>query len=184
MSSKQEALNTLIALNGQVLNGSDLAEVRATLQAHPELWRAAGDLTVRVRNLSLAPFESNSVVWESIVFGLEQLRADLGFDEASAVERLLIDQIVTAQVLFSTASLRLSRATSKGEGLYWDRRVQADHGRLVRSIEALARVRRLRIPAVQVNIRAGAMPPPAPGGHVYLLSLIHISPMAAAKRLT
>lgn len=152
MADKQEALNTLVALNGQVLNGSDLAEVRATLQAHPELWRAAGDLTVRVRNLALAPFECNSVAKESIVIGLEQLRTELGFDSASVVERLLIDQIVTAHLFLSTTALQLSRAGSRNEGLSWERRLQMAHSRLVRSIEALVQIRRLNLPALQVNI--------------------------------
>ena len=85
------------------------------------------------------------------------LRSDLGYDSAPALERILIDHAVLCWLRLGETEMRRSAMT--GENTYKafeyaDRRLTAAQKRFTRACESLARVRRLARPNVQVNIAA------------------------------
>lgn len=93
---------------------------------------------------------------------LETIRSDLGYDTSPEIERLLIDQICMCTLRLWMAEHRHSRELDR-EGVtftqaeYNERVLTASHRRYDTAIETLARVRKLKLPPVQVNIaQAGA----------------------------
>ena len=138
------------------LAGAELAELRAGLLAHPENWRGTGDLQWQLRRHLCNSFEGQTTVHESVQLKLEDLKKQLTGPTDSGVERLLIDQILTCWVDASTLGSKLSAATDGKSTIslcmYYERRYSAAQTRLVRTIEALARVRKLGLPSVQINV--------------------------------
>ena len=90
---------------------------------------------------------------------LQSLRADLGFDSASALERLLIQQVTLCWLNLNVTEYRHSKTIKDSFtltlGIYWEKRLTAAQRRFTRACESLARVRRLtRSVPIQVNIAA------------------------------
>jgi hypothetical protein len=97
---------------------------------------------------------------ESVKRGTEVLRADLGFERASPLERLLIDQAVLCYVRLGITENHFSRQV-KGSyqmnvAIHWELRVTMAHRRYLKTITALARVRGLlaRTALAQVKVEA------------------------------
>lgn len=91
---------------------------------------------------------------------LQAMRADLGYTESSALERLLIQQVTLCWLNLNLTEYRLTnvmkQSISLACGLYWEKRLTAAQRRFTRACETLARVRRLSRsnPALQFNIAA------------------------------
>jgi hypothetical protein len=83
-------------------------------------------------------------------------RNDLGYAEASPMERMLIDAVVLAWLRYTqverAAANTWGDSHSLTSGAYWDKRLSAAQRRYLRAIETLARVRRTALPMLQVNI--------------------------------
>ncbi len=135
----------------------DVEEFRHLLDALPGLWQAFGDFVqVSLRQL-LADSTTTEAVRESVRHGVSIQRRDLGYDKASALEKLLIDQVLISWVvLFKTQSYYavITRSSTDIPQLdYWEHRLSSAQARHMRALETLACVRRLSHPrAVQVNI--------------------------------
>jgi len=91
---------------------------------------------------------------------LQAMRADLGYAESSALERLLIQHVTLCWLNLNLTEYRLTnvmkQSISFGCGLYWEKRLTASQRRFARACETLARVRKLsrHAPALQFNIAA------------------------------
>jgi hypothetical protein len=106
--------------------------------------------------LTLAQFSSD-MLKEGCRQRMDGIKAGLGFDAASELERLLIDEIALCWLRLGEAEAMYSQvhsATHQPEkAAYAERRLSACLTRYTRSCEALARVRRLsRGISLQVNI--------------------------------
>ena len=121
-----------------------------------ELWKSVLGMGAFAERMALDSFKSQGTrkCWE---LRLESIRADLGFESASALERLLIQQVTLCWLNLNVTECRHSAITGQSVmlpvALYWEHRLTAAQRRFTRACESLARVRRLsrRIP-VQVNI--------------------------------
>jgi hypothetical protein len=88
----------------------------------------------------------------------DALKRDFGYRHATPMERLLIDQILTARIHMLHAdnvfSEKISGEMSFAAGVYWQNFLSSAQRRYLRAIETLARVRRLarNAPLFQVNI--------------------------------
>ena len=75
------------------------------------------------------------------------MRSQLNSEEASSLERLLIEQIlvcyVNLYVLEINSAGKLCESHSTEAGLYWDRRLTGAQRRFRRACETLARIRKL-----------------------------------------
>jgi hypothetical protein len=90
---------------------------------------------------------------------LDVLKKELEFEKAPALERMLIDQIMTARlrVFHIEASYNrniVNQSVSIQSGKFWDEMLASAHERYLRATEILARVRKLSrfTPALQINI--------------------------------
>ena len=99
----------------------------------------------------------NDVVQEAVRMKLAELRDELAGPEASSLERLLANRVALCwlQVHYADTAYaqRNHEATVSLElGEYYQRRQDQAHRRYLSAIKALAQVRRLLGPSVQVNI--------------------------------
>jgi hypothetical protein len=87
----------------------------------------------------------------------EQMARELGAEQASPLERLLIDQVVIAWLRWQSVEWTYQRNFEQSitltKAFYLEKRLTAAHRRYLQAIESLARVRRLLARApVQINI--------------------------------
>lgn len=137
----------------------DREALRTFLDTHPELWSFVGDLTEQailnlISNPAGQPMPAAMV--ESLRAGNRQFMIELARPGDGALERLLIQQIYLCWLRLGLLEFRYTHITSKEhtykEGQHLERRMNAAQQRFTRSVETLARVRKLALPAVQVNI--------------------------------
>lgn len=140
--------------------GNDLALYRKALAEVPGLWKIAGDL---VEQNFLHLITSGELVYamrESLKVGQEEQRRELGYENAGAMERALIDHVLLCKLRLEiceykyTSLQKESMTFAKAE--YWERKLSATQRRYLRSCETLAKVRKLmrNDPTLQVNIAA------------------------------
>ena len=139
---------------------ADVQAVRDMLKEHPGLWRLAGDLSRAAALDMIDRLGSGPVVAESLKRGREVLMDELGYQTASPLERLLIEQVALCWLGLNLVQLEYTRAIGEPISVsaadHWERRLSAAQGRYLRACDALARVRKLAhtTPALQVNIAA------------------------------
>jgi len=135
-----------------------LAALRAACDADPTAWRDLGNLG---RHARLALIEriagKNTVVAAALARKVGTLRDELGGPAPPVLERLLIERILTSWLFLNyveaayaqqMADLTLKQAD------YRQRAIDRAQRRQLAAIRALAEVRRLQLPALQVNIAA------------------------------
>ncbi len=135
----------------------DRAELARILRESPAVWIVAGDLADQAQRQMITKMAAPASMKMSIQVGLEQMAADLTHPADGALETLIIKQIVGAWLRLSFIEYNYSVLSVDGDATikrveYWERRLSAAQRRYLRAIETLARVRRLQLPAVQVNI--------------------------------
>ncbi len=136
---------------------------RALLKENPGLWRRVGDLAHHTTLALIEDFHGSVAFTESIRQGLEELKAELGYDSAPALEKLLIEQVLVTWLRLSL--LEKSAATRPAAlALDFARTKEAQDKRVARALRSfthacttLARVRKLaqRTPEImQINFGA------------------------------
>jgi len=135
----------------------DLAAYRQLLNEHTVLMRQFGDLPIAVEKLLLLVFKNHEQMRVGAVLRIEQMRADLGYDEATVLERLLIDEVVLCWLDHHRIEISYAQNTKDNFSLplliQWDHVLTSKQRRYLRAIETLARVRRLlHLPGPQLNI--------------------------------
>ncbi|HEU5349524.1 MAG TPA: hypothetical protein VFU63_13015 [Ktedonobacterales bacterium] len=138
-------------------------ELRAMLDAHPEVVRTAGDLP-RDAHLAMTRALVGSDVGSPELFARRaaQVRAELEGAHPSPLERLLCERIATcwlAVYLLDAATITTSNGQRAPARLldHHERMRDSAQRRYLDACVALAKVRRLLRPSVQVNIaQAGA----------------------------
>jgi hypothetical protein len=138
---------------------ADLAELRKALDAHPDAWRILGDLAQLAMDSVVDYFykpmgEDAEAHRESARRATGAIKRDLGYKTASPLEKLLIEQVAVCWLRAYIAEIYVTIARAGDSLEYWNRQLSAAQRRYLRAIETLARVRRLGVPAVQVNIGA------------------------------
>ncbi len=88
-----------------------------------------------------------------------KVKSLLGYDRASPVERLLIEQVAACYLRLNITEQSFEGVMGQEHtfklGAYWEKKLAAAQHRYLRAIETLARVRKLLGgPAVQFNIAA------------------------------
>jgi len=139
----------------------DAKALRKMLKETPALSRVYGDLAGLVRGDLLDRMgwteDRNLPFSLSIAVGCDVIRDDLGYRDAPALEKLLIEQVVIDWLRMNTTELLyteivVGKSISIRQGDYWERRLSAAQRRYLRACETLARIRKMRLPPVQVNI--------------------------------
>jgi hypothetical protein len=134
-------------------------EQEAIFVARPEIRRAvaeAGDLAQRAEERWMKVLAGDDVVEKELYrIKIEALRNELAGPNPSPLERLLVDRIIVCWIQVHHADLIAAQNAASGNlrwGTYVQRRQDRAQRRYLSAMKALANVRRLLVPSVQVNI--------------------------------
>jgi hypothetical protein len=146
--------------------GSELAEViRATNKSDPskadkavlreyiakhgateiaQIGRLQGIVISRIMDSTFSG-DGNHLWQKSVEIAIEEMKKEFGYDGASLLEQLTIEAILCAWLRYNVVELccTLVQRESSARAEHWDKRLSMAHRRYLRSLEALARVRRL-----------------------------------------
>jgi hypothetical protein len=132
-----------------------LPALRAYMDLSPGVWAQRGDLAPVVQQTLIGLVAStNLIVQESIARKCAALTQELAGPTPSPVERLLVERVVLCWLHLHYAEglrLQLKEVTSQQEEFH-QRRISKMHARYLSAIRTLAQVRRLGVPAIQVNV--------------------------------
>ncbi len=160
---ERRALDNLNALVGTV-NREDpdpeaLEDLRERLRSLPILSKVLCDLHGINTGKVIASIAAERTAVEALTAGVSHLRDELGYKDAPALERPLIEHVVLCWLRLQKAELSYSNALAGTQTLtqaaHWERRLTMAQGRYLRAGESLARVRRLARPhrqPLQLNI--------------------------------
>jgi hypothetical protein len=96
----------------------------------------------------------NLIFKEATARKLKVMREELAGEKASALERLLVERIVLCWLSLYDVEIRFAQMKDLTipQATYWQERIDRAHRRYLTAIKALATVRKLALPALQVNI--------------------------------
>lgn len=115
-----------------------------------------GDLARQAeRSLLNSAAGKNLAFREAVLRKMELMRAELTGPNATPLERLLVERIVTCWLQLHYADIRLAQSEAKmtmEQGAYQEECRERAHRRYLSAIKTLATVRKLALPVLQVNI--------------------------------
>lgn len=154
-----DLLQRLARIDQENPTSTDLEIVREALREYPGLWQAVGDLADQAASVIVQSVNAAPVAREIVKGNYEGLKRDLGWESASPLERILIGQVALTWLRLNILEQAYTQNTmTSGEtfglesGHFWDRRLSAAQRRHLRACETLARIRKMGIAALQVNI--------------------------------
>ena len=121
----------------------DIEALRVHLGAHPELWRIAGDIAQHafVKLVDVVSGDQEALR-ASLKAGQSAMRKELGFPQASALERLLIDRVILCWLRLHHVDFRytvaLGNSIPLAQANYWESRLSAAQHRFLQACQSLA----------------------------------------------
>jgi hypothetical protein len=150
---------------------SVLPQLRRALDGDPDLWRGYGDLAAHAEaSLAMLAAGPNLLLAESLKRKLAELKAELGGESPSPLERLLVERVTATWLQVNYHDGLLAQAAGAGEARLKALRQQQDaaHRRHLAALKQLAVVRRLLRPAPSplelLRAPVGETSPGAAGG--------------------
>jgi len=137
---------------------ADIQALRQMLHDHPSLWRVCGDLASAAALTIINRLGTYPHITESLKFGWNAMKNELGYPAAPPLERLLIEQVVLCwlqtYIIEGEYAAVMAKSIDLDTADYWERRLSAAQHRYLRACQSLARIRKLArtTPALQVNI--------------------------------
>jgi hypothetical protein len=134
-----------------------MTEFRELAQRHPQEFIEAtdGDPARQVREMIAQKISGSEIVQKGIAVRLQALRNELAGPNPSPVEWQLADVAALAWLDFQRCVIERENLSSWDRNLqkqaHFDGRVDRAHSRYIRTIKALASVRKLDLTAVQIN---------------------------------
>lgn len=119
------------------------ARYDALLDSKPDEWRSLGDLSREALEQGLKGFWLGYATKASVMRGAEVLKAELGFEDATPVVRMMIEHAVVCHVRLGMVEHYYSRnGTSRMDvAEHWERRLTLAQKRFTRAMLTLAKVR-------------------------------------------
>jgi hypothetical protein len=121
------------------------AFVDGDLASTPDEWRRHGDLAREAMETALKDGFLGYYTKASVIIGAEQLKQELGFDDAPASIRILISHAVLCHVRLAIVEWFYSRSSGARMDVieHWERRLTLAQRRFTRAVTTLARTRAL-----------------------------------------
>ena len=147
----------------KLMDKAQAGDAKALEEARPlldrtGLWKFMGNLSRHVQDSWLdAITGKNKLVREAYEREEDEMRRELLAAGDSALERLLVERVIATWLQVCHADSRYAAllkldSYSLALGTYYQARQDSAHARHLKAVKALATVRRLLVPAVQVNI--------------------------------
>ena len=134
-------------VNAKKPNKAQLAELRKALADAPALVGVLGDMSTQLKYKIIEGMAAQPGLHIVLEEEAEQLARELGAEQASPLERLLIDQVVIARLRWQSVEFtyqqNFAQSITLTKALYLEKRLTAAHRRYLQAIESLAKVRRL-----------------------------------------
>jgi hypothetical protein len=152
---KQTLIDTVArALHAKKPAADDLKVIKKMLIAYPQFSTAIFDAvgTTQRELIKNMAGGSQEVVRMAGEEHITYIRDEMGYHGAPMLEKLLIENIVTCWLRVQHYEQQLSFRQSNAATIeFWERRLSVAQRRYLAACENLARVRKLKIPAVQMN---------------------------------
>ena len=143
------------ATNKDKLRTTDVEELKRLLREHPKLWRDI-DLAHNAAFRAIKEQTPNKGTQAIMEANYEGIQCEIRYERSNTLERMLVDHVALCWLRLQCIEQRYSGVMSQSIGIpqadYWERRLSAVQRRYLRAVETLARIRRLHLPAIQVNI--------------------------------
>jgi len=134
---------------------TEVEELKRLLSEHPEVWRNL-DLAHNAALRAIGEETSNKGTQAIMEANYEGIQCEIRYERSNTLERMLVDHVALCWLRLQCMEQRYSGVMSQSIGIsqadYWERRLSAVQRRYLRAVETLARIRRLHLPAMQVNI--------------------------------
>ena len=121
-----------------------------------KVWEAYGNLPFEVQSRLIAEVAGkNALTRGAVTEKMEALRQELNGPNPSPLERLLVERIVLCWLQMYHEDVRDAQKGERAEsssGLNRQRRAETAQRRFLAAVKALATVRRLALPMLQVNV--------------------------------
>jgi hypothetical protein len=159
LQKPNRSADEVAALIEKAQDGDDGAytELREYVGDNPRFWNRIGNLAAAAELQWLQKIISKDrLTQEGVKRRLQSMKRDLLASGRSPLERLLVDRIAVCwlQVQYADAWYphKLEEGMTFEAGDYYQRRQDRAHRRFLSAIKALATVRKLALPVLQVNI--------------------------------
>jgi hypothetical protein len=151
-ANPQPSHNALLALANPTQDQLD--RLRDHLALHPGLAKSVADMGALIIHRIVNQLAGQPALQIALHQQIADLMAELGYDHAPALERMLIENVVVHWLRWQQIQAAYHKQKERGAPpTSWERRLSAANARYLRAIESLARIRRLLARApVQVNI--------------------------------
>lgn len=132
---------------GKKPDSQQVRDLRRFLRDHPEMWQQLSSLYDLTFNNFLNKELVDPVAIELLRPTLKDLKNKLGWDNASVLERLIIEGVILTYVRWLTTEFKhvdvVSQNHSFDRGVYWEKRLNNAQKAYLRACETLARIRKL-----------------------------------------
>ena len=132
-----------------------LPAIRKLLENPANIDAFGGNLARYAQRLLVSALSGEDLsVREAIHAKLDVLRKELLGENPTPVERLLVERVVACWLSVQDAEIRTAsqKEMTLKQGDFHQRRLDATHRRYLAALKALALVRKLAIPALQINV--------------------------------
>ena len=159
MPRKQDSeKDELVELLTRAEQGDETAlpAIRKMLDHAPSVWQEAGNLVLQAERALVQEVTGENLLFrESLERTMAKMKAELGGSQTTPLERLLVDRVVACWLQLHYADAKYAQQMkdlSRDWGDYFQKRQDRAHLRYLSAIRSLALMRRLLLPAIQVNI--------------------------------
>lgn len=153
----KEVIRVIRATDVTQPSPEDKKALDTLLREQPAIWRLAGDMVEKTANKLINHYGGHYLVQASLKSAWESLPKELAQPGDGELERLLVQQVVLAWMKLAFIEYQHEHNLTEGSTTikladFWERRLNAAQRRYLRATETLGRIRRLNLPAVQINI--------------------------------
>ncbi len=141
-------------------NPKDVAEIRKLFASNPQLYYNKINAAEQAVENLIDKVKGTAISKEMLKMNVENFRLKFDYDDASLMEKLLIEQIILCWMRMYimdnayTYNLMNEGSFSLDKAQYWERILSSTQNRFLRAIETLARIRKITQATLQVNIAA------------------------------
>jgi hypothetical protein len=147
VAEKEEKLALLRNANKPNPKGEDKKALRKYFDNEPDIWSEIGDLVGTLQDTILRGFSDSYLMQESYRRKIKEMRDNLGWNESSEIEKILIEQIcvnwLRLNLLEAVSFEKMQKNNTIATGLYWDKALTGAQRRYIKACESLAKVRKL-----------------------------------------
>jgi hypothetical protein len=145
--------------SGEILKPVEAYDLSQAMENNPELYRAIYDVCARLRDNMIAHIASHGLDHQDALRAqVAVMKSGMGYGKSPELVKALIENVLACWLRLQYTETKLQdlmdRQTTFDVIRFWDDRLSAAHRRYLQACETLARVTRLTIPNVQLNVAA------------------------------